>query len=129
MACQKLKTMIQGLRDKEKAVNNIQEPKEAIEKRYRITPLLLAEMKRITDEMGVKLVVVSVPMKDGLQRDYLNGALKKMKVPHLALDDYFSKLSKRVVFQYDEHWNREGHRAAADAIEKYLVQRGVFESD
>ena len=47
-------------------------------------------------------------------------------IPYLPLDAQFGSTTAQVTFPVDGHWNVEGHRVAACAIDTFLLKLGVF---
>jgi lysophospholipase L1-like esterase len=87
---------------------------------------LLARLHQRAASAGARLVVVSAPSPPRV-REFLYGALAEQGVPYVPLDEAFGGLPREEThFARDPHWNAEGQRVAADAIEDFLVELGVF---
>ena len=94
----------------------------------RITARLLTELRDEVERRGARLVVASVPMWDA-PRAFLARTLDELGVPYLPLDDAFDGIAREhVKFPNDAHWSPGGHRVAAEAIERFLVDEEVFVS-
>lgn len=114
---------------------------------FPVTVELLEELGREVAEDGAQLVVASVPMPLAL-RSRLTDELESRGIVYRQLDAAFDDaLEVEVerwrrgesrdanerpvspfVYRADFHWNALGHRVAADAIERQLVDQGVVEA-
>ncbi len=99
------------------------------EEHLELTRRILARLCNSVHESGASLSVVSVRMVPHL-RDVLEETLAELGVPHLALDDHFSARAARrdLHFETDSHWNASGHRVAAGATRRFLIEHGVLPS-
>jgi len=90
---------------------------------------LFLELQKITLENGSRLVVVSCPGAEepgGTEviQD-LSGLFSAAGIPFLSLDPAFKGNEAATQFEHDRHWNADGHRLAADAIDSFLTDIGV----
>lgn len=109
--------------------------------------LLLAEMKNLLDEKGIKFVVVSIPMDVQVSKKYwgkhvqmyfdeeaylknrpqkkLENLTDKYSIDLIDLLPYFREADDENVWFYyereDPHWTPEGHKFTADIIYKNLL--------
>ncbi len=91
-----------------------------------LTGRLILTLHSEVGRQGAALVVVSVPTEDARLREYLKTTLEPQGIPYLPLDDAFAATSAAVTFEHDGHWNTSGHRVAAAAIERFLIERGIL---
>jgi lysophospholipase L1-like esterase len=92
----------------------------------RVTHLLLRDLAGEVDAAGARLFVVSVRMVPHL-REHLGEILAELDVPHLPLDPWFAGRPRTDLhFASDPHWNREGHRVVAEAVEEFLLAEGLL---
>ncbi|MDJ0786877.1 MAG: SGNH/GDSL hydrolase family protein [Myxococcota bacterium] len=95
-----------------------------------ITRRLVLSLAREVEDSGARLVTASVPMPEHLG-DLFARFLADADVPHLPLDDAFreakrSNPDERLHYRHDPHWTPAGQRVAADAIERFLLELGLF---
>jgi len=86
---------------------------------------LLLELNSVASDHDSKLVVISIPMSD-YRKKMLREMLESLDIPYLPLDKAFMNSEQRTTFKHDAHWNQEGHKVAADAIEKFFNRLGIF---
>lgn len=93
--------------------------------RYHVTDRLITSMNELCKKNGSLFLLVSIPM--GRQRrTVLQRITEEQRIPHLQLDADFESTTTSVMFPHDRHWNEEGHRIAANAIDRFLRKSGVF---
>ena len=93
---------------------------------FAITAALLAALHQQVAQGGARLVVVSAPAPARI-RDALARTLGSLDVPYRALDEAFrGRPAREYKFANDPHWNAAGQRIAAEAVEAFLVELGVF---
>ncbi|MCB9652755.1 MAG: SGNH/GDSL hydrolase family protein [Deltaproteobacteria bacterium] len=86
---------------------------------------LLTAMRSECTAAGAKFVVVNAPL-DAEKLSWLEGITEDAGIPHLSLNAAFDAIKDPVTFPHDAHWNEAGHKLAAQAIEAFLRQQGVF---
>jgi len=91
-----------------------------------LTEALLARLDRRVRADGARLLVVSVPMRPELATA-LGARIRGLGIPHLDLGPaYDGRPRSEFKFPHDGHWNAEGHRIAADAVDDFLAARKAF---
>ncbi len=91
-----------------------------------MTGALIAAIKQLCVEKGIPFVLVSVPGADRY-REFLTQFSDSNAIDYLALDQSFSSVDEsEYIIPQDRHWNAYGHALAADAIDDYLQQLGMF---
>ena len=93
--------------------------------RYEVTEQLLKNLYQLCKHNGSLFTLVSVPM-DPAKRAALRKIAREHDIPYFALDSRFESVVTPVMFSHDAHWNIEGHKVAADAIEVFLGEFGLF---
>ena len=91
---------------------------------------LLTAMKQFSDANGIRFVVVSVPAESRYS-DYLTEFSTASGIDYLPLEQsrsFATVEQAEYTFRRDWHWNALGHTLAADAIDDYLQQLGVYKS-
>ncbi|UCE07651.1 MAG: SGNH/GDSL hydrolase family protein [bacterium] len=97
------------------------------QKKYDVTYHLITAMIESSRKNGTQFVLVSIPM--GVEeRTFLQNIALKENIPYLQLDKYFESKEATVMFPHDSHWNANGHEVAANAIDAFLGQQGLFHS-
>lgn len=107
------------LNDKQKQIHSYQEA------------LSYALLRALSDEIkdrGAKLFVVAIPSKKQFLRGYDEAPYQKdwevlcsqLNIPFLDLATAIKPAGLRAYYRVDNHWNHQGHRLAADAIESFL---------
>ena len=92
---------------------------------YEVTYHLIEAVNALCADHDSRLVLVSVPMK-AESRAWLREAAARENIPYLPLDDYFESNKGPTTFPQDLHWNANGHAIAAEAIDAFLRDRGLF---
>jgi hypothetical protein len=92
---------------------------------YEVTDQLIKNINALCKNNGSALVLVSVPM-DTEKRAVLQKITEDHQIPYLALDALFESNASPVTFAHDPHWNANGHKLAAGAIETFLRELRVF---
>lgn len=91
------------------------------------SPELLARLEGLGVRNRFRPVIVFFPLKNDL-----SGPPPYLESYCAARDwgfvDLTPALDKSAYFELDDHWNRDGHAAAARAISKYLSARGFLEA-
>jgi hypothetical protein len=100
-------------------------PEESGQSPDEIMALLIRDMNAFCTGRNMRLVLVSVPMDTG-KRAVLQKACSSESIPYLPLDSAFAAAKEQMMFQHDLHWNAAGQRLAADAIDAFLRQQGIF---
>jgi hypothetical protein len=94
------------------------------------TKCAFAEWKKLAVQDGFKLLVVSDAAVAGTgagQIDRLNRIMRDLDLPLIDLLPEFKKHPQPALAHYrDGHWSPSGHRWAAEAIVRYLVDQGVI---
>ncbi len=93
--------------------------------RLSLTGHLLSALKERSAGHGARFILVSVPM-GARNREFLREFAAREEIPHLPLDACFSTAAGQPIFPHDQHWNVEGHRIAAQAIDGFLHDVKVF---
>ncbi len=88
-----------------------------------ITARLLAEMRETARQAGARFFVVGTPM-DSEHAAWLRNVLDALGVPFLHLER--SLFPPETYIPRDPHWNAEGHARAAEAIDRFLTEQGLF---
>jgi len=94
---------------------------------HNVTYHLIKGMVDVCKKNGSVLVLVSVPMS-AEKRRFLQGIAARETIPYLPLDSHFESSVTRVVFPHDPHWNTKGHELAANVIDAFLLELGVFDA-
>jgi hypothetical protein len=93
---------------------------------FGVTRELLRRLHARIAARGARLVVVSTPSPPWL-REALARTFEPLDVPYLALDEALRGRSRsEYKFANDPHWNALGQRIAAEAVEEFLIELGVF---
>jgi len=89
-----------------------------------LTLKLLERIDERVRESGARFLLVSVPISDPpLGR--LREGLRALGIAHLGLDAAFRR-QRDIRFPGDPHWTPHGHAIAADAVEAFVEQQGLF---
>jgi hypothetical protein len=105
--------------------------KRAVANKYDVdltlTLKLLGRIDERVRESGARFLLVSVPISDPpLGR--LQEGLRALGIAHLGLDLAFRR-QRDIRFPGDPHWTPHGHEIAADAVEAFLADQGLFRGD
>jgi len=101
-------------------------PGDARRPDFATTAALLAALREQAAQGGARLVVVSAPGPAWI-RDALARTLGPLDVPYRPLDEAFrGRPAGEYKFANDPHWNAAGQRIAAEAVEAFLVELGLF---
>jgi hypothetical protein len=92
--------------------------------RFSVTRKLLHRMKILVESIRARCIVVSIPMNDEC-RNNLQSILTDEEIAHLALDSAFAGQGSEI-FVDRIHWTASGHQIAADAVDAFLHNAGVF---
>jgi hypothetical protein len=100
-----------------------------VEHPHALIEAIFLELQKITIENGSRLVVVSCPgaeVPGGAEAiQDLSGVFSAAGIPFLSLDLAFEGKEMATRFENDPHWNADGHRLAAEAIESFLTSKGI----
>lgn len=107
--------------------NNINNDEWGHRKLFEVTKQLLVSMNDLCKQEGAVLILVSIPMETE-KRDVLQGVVKAQGIPTLFLDESFEAATTPTTFTHDAHWNAEGHKLAASAIEDFFWKSGRLET-
>jgi hypothetical protein len=92
---------------------------------FAVTCHLVKAMNDLCRQSNADFMIASVPMDEG-RRAFLQDLCLNENIPYLSLDESFSEAEDRVTFPHDGHWNPTGHYLAAETIERFLRDQGVF---
>jgi hypothetical protein len=90
-----------------------------------VTYQLIKAMHALCTKNGASFALVSVPM-NAESRAFLQKIADQARISYLALDAHFESAPTRGTFPHDRHWNASGHEIAANAIDAFLRESGVF---
>jgi lysophospholipase L1-like esterase len=88
---------------------------------HQLTLRRVEEVAKTSAAGGARFLLVSVPM-DAQRRELLAGRASERGIPYLPLDPAFAQGAEGLVFPENLHWTAAGHRVAAEAIERLLVE-------
>ncbi len=112
----------------------------------------LSELKKLTEESGARLLLVSIPAPEQANEEYWekilqiypslkgqqvimdrpNSLLEKFSqsynISYLDLLPYFANSKKHLYWEFDGHWNDDGQLLAADIITSHLIEQGLVGS-
>ena len=100
-------------------------PEDIGQSQDEIMALLIRDMNAFCKDHTMRLILVSVPM-DTAKRAVLQKACLSEGIPYLPLDSAFAASKEKMTFEHDLHWNVAGQRLAADTIDAFLRQQGIF---
>jgi hypothetical protein len=104
------------------------ESNDGLRQRQRqITPRLIQALSELCQEKRSKLVIASYAL-DPEQIECVKSVCASQTIPFLPLDPALVSARQRFTFPNNPHWNATGHRIAADAIDAFLRQQGIFSS-
>jgi len=91
------------------------------------TGYVLGKMIALDQSNKMQTVVVQTPLSD-VKHAAVETQCLKYAIPCLHLKEAF-KANKNTKwhFEHDRHWNQTGHRMAADAIDAFLAQQGLWD--
>jgi len=123
----KVKEYLRPLLKPSKDRNIGNKDKDSSDKRSRfdVTNQLIKSMEELCKNHGSVFILVSIPMDAGM-RAALQNIVQEHGIPYLALDAQFTSTVTPITFPHDAHWNAEGHKLAAYAIETFLSESRVF---
>lgn len=99
---------------------------------YLRTLKLLQLLNQEVQDCQARLVVISIPMEIEYKKkkfDYqrlLSDFLARENIPYLSLEDAFAGRLLETTFRNDPHWNKAGQELAAEKIEFFLSELGIF---
>lgn len=119
------------------------EPAMSMEEGWRVTEVILREMKVLCDSRGCKILIViipdgrwlegqwQIPQVGGVDQTVFNQMLERNGLTYLDLWTPFIKehrKGKRLYIEGDlDHWNPDGHRLAAEIIIRRIKESGLVE--
>lgn len=86
---------------------------------------LIRAINQFCRERQIKFILVSYRLNPE-QTVGIEAVCSTETIPFLTLDTTLSKSRELVTFPHNPHWNATGHRIAADAVEAFLRQQGLF---
>ena len=92
-------------------------------KMIEVTKQLIVSMNDLCKREGSVLILVSIPMEIE-KREVLQSVAEAQGIPILFLDETFEAATTPTTFAHDGHWNAEGHKIAASAIEDFFWKSG-----
>jgi lysophospholipase L1-like esterase len=92
-------------------------------KMIEVTKQLIISMNDLCKREGSVLILVSIPMETE-KREVLQSVAEAQGIPILFLDETFEAATTPTTFAHDAHWNAEGHKLAAGAIEEFFWKSG-----
>jgi hypothetical protein len=95
-------------------------------KMIEVTKQLIINMNDLCKREGSVLILVSIPMEIE-KRDVLQSVAEAQGIPILFLDETFEAATTPTTFAHDAHWNAEGHKIAAGAIEEFFWKSGKLD--
>lgn len=94
---------------------------------WRITLNALDKIKELCIQSNAQMVLVVIPGEGTADfnepHEVISDFAKDISIPLIELKQEFLNHPKNVKFPKDEHWNYEGHRLAAEIIDKELRQK------
>lgn len=93
-----------------------------------LTSRILQELKKNVSMRGARLVIFFIPSKIEIKhlstappyQQQIKGICKELDITCVDLAPYFKNTWRRTYFHEGMHWNKYGHRVAAEAIYDYL---------
>jgi hypothetical protein len=96
---------------------------------YPLTMELLLALGERVERAGSRLLVVGVPMLGEKEQKIERAVAETLRyagVPFQPLSASFADRFDALMFEWNGHWNPQGHAVAADAVERFLSEQGVF---
>jgi hypothetical protein len=93
---------------------------------WKLTKLIFEEIKREVKNRGGRLIIVVIPLQedvksyDNTEFEYQKRFLELENFEIIDLTKAFSEEEEEMYYQYDSHWNKEGHLFGANLILDYL---------
>jgi hypothetical protein len=95
------------------------------QRQLQITPRLLQALNELCRDKQSTLVIASFGL-DPEQTDCVKAVCASQTIPLLLLDPALTAGRESITFPNNPHWNATGHRLAADALDAFLRQQGIF---
>ena len=90
-----------------------------------IAGYLIGAINQFCQDKHARLIVVSYRLNPE-QIQSIETVCRAETIPFLPLDPALKTSGQSYTFPHDTHWNATGHRIAADAIDAFLRQQGIF---
>jgi len=90
------------------------------------TRFVLGQLMDFTQSQGIKLVIAETPLSE-VKHAVIAQQCDAHGVPCLHLNKVFRRNTRDWHFEHDRHWNVLGHRMAADALDAFLQEQGVWD--
>jgi hypothetical protein len=90
------------------------------------TRFVLGQMMDFTQSQGIKLVIAETPLSE-VKHAVIQQQCETHKVPCLHLNKVFRRNTRDWHFEHDRHWNALGHKMAADALDAFLQENGMWD--
>jgi hypothetical protein len=91
------------------------------------TRFVLGQLMDFAQSQQIKLVIAETPLSE-IKHAVIEQQCESHGVPCLHLNKVFKRNTRDWHFEHDRHWNALGHRMAADALDSFLQEQGVWES-
>lgn len=89
---------------------------------------ILGKMMDLAQTNGIKMIVVETPLSD-IKHAVIEQRCKEYSVSCFHLNKVFKGGGKQSWhFEHDRHWNAEGHRMAAGAVDEFLTQQRFWDN-
>jgi hypothetical protein len=92
------------------------------------TSFALDQWLERSKEDGFKIVVLLAHNVDGLYKDRIVNLLNDKSIPYCDMNEFIKQNDidlNRANFQYDGHWNSQGHQWAAELLASFLLNNGI----
>jgi hypothetical protein len=96
-----------------------------IQEQMEVTALLMKALNKFCGEKGFKLVLAGYGL-DKRQTDCIQAVCSSSQIPWIPLDSALRAGRQSVTLSGDPHWNQNGHRIVAEAMDAFLRQQGIF---
>ena len=127
---------------------------DAYENAWRLTKAILLRFKKEVEDTGSYFILVSLPGRQAVYPDWwkeilstypkmvdypfdlskperiLENFCAQHEIVYLSLlprfREHFKMTDQRLYYKYDGHWNRKGHRVAAESIYQFLIENHLI---